>query len=40
MNPVMETANGAGSRVWCWGIGLALLVILYIVSVIAFIIVY
>lgn len=37
---LMESSNGARSRAWLWGVGLASAAILYIVAVIAFIIVY
>lgn len=41
MNPwVMESPSDARSRTWRWGVGLALVAILYIAAVIAFIILY
>lgn len=41
MNPgIMESPRPAGSRTWGWGIGLALVAVLYIAAVIAFIIIY
>jgi predicted tellurium resistance membrane protein TerC len=41
MNPwVMEPPRSQESRVWRWGIGLALVAVLYVAAVIAFIIAY
>lgn len=41
MNPwIMEPANGAESRNWRLGLGLALLAVLYVAAVVAFIIIY
>jgi hypothetical protein len=37
---IMEPSDGAGSRISRWGIGLAVLALLYIAAVIAFIIIY
>lgn len=37
---IMEPSGGTGSRIWRWGIGLALVAVLYIAAVIAFIIIY
>lgn len=41
MNPwIVESPSGAQSRTWRWGIGLALVAVLYVAAVIAFIILY
>lgn len=40
MNLSASPAADGGSRTWRWGIGLALVAVLYVAAVVAFIIIY